>query len=562
MIEEEEIKQSYMVNRQIIVFVKAMTIALICLFIIYNIFFFSMFIQISSDYRLINKYLHNPQYLESLREATEIIELRQERRNPIVRAAAATPSSTPRSCNNVFTVVEDTDTNTDKTLLCNPNYDLLLAKKMNVHSGPYIYSEQTLISRYDVETYYATVNDPTIRFFRNDDAQDEVSKSSTLNYNIETEGYCDTPPVVDMFSNTNTKDTYGFVGTGIKFYAFDNDFLKITFHINMGNLAYIYDNEEFTATDPLSNETLLNTKSDNVRGISPDNERFAGVDTIYSLAIVCEPIDTSVGTNCLNSPIYHNQYITNQVSANAINDDTTRPSGGTAGTKYDQNIVWMYESDNQTETVNYRTDYIVETKIITTYFTASGYGYIRCHPVLLNDVPNLVPPRSPYDDPTSYDPTCNFETCSKIWMPSSSSASDNCTQQTIEDTQNMYNPKENIQCGDSASVPGAIFWGTQCPSGSVNMCDNILTGIASNPGVAAGCRVANNNNLLMEGFSAEIELITTRRVPESLNLQQNVSISVGFGESDSIIKQYISNDSTKNWCNIKDKINIIPYPYD
>lgn len=522
-----------------------------------------MFVQILSDYRLINKYLHDPQYLESLREATEIIELNENRRNHIIRAVAS-PSSTPRSCNNVFTVVEDTDTNTDKTLLCNPNYDLLLSKKMNVHSGPYIYSEQTLLSRYDIESYYATINDPTIRFFRNDDAQDEVSKSSMLNYNINTEGYCSTPTVVDVFSNTNTKDTSGFVGTGIKFYAFDNDFLKITFHINMGNLAYVYGNEDFTTTDPLSDKdstTLpINSKSGDVRGISPDNERFAGVDTIYSLAIVCDPIDSSVNTKCLNAPIYHNQYITNQVSANAINDDTIRPNGGPAGTKFDQNIVWMYEGDNKVETVNYRTDYIVETKIITTYFNVSGNGYIRCHPVLLNDVPNLVPPKSPSGSPLYSDTTCNFETCSKIWMPSSTSG-DNCTQQSISDTENMYNPDENIQCGDSNSVSGAIFWGVQCPSGSVKMCDNIVTGVASNPGVAAGCRVANNNNLLMEGFSADIELITTRRSPETLNIQQNVSISVGFGESDSIIDKYISPEGTKNWCNIKDKINIIPYPY-
>lgn len=569
----DEIKQSYIINRQLIIFIKAADISLITLFIIYNVFFFSMIIQINSDYRLAIKYLNNPQYLNSLREATEIIEIDQARRdhrkNPIIRANNPSPSSTPHTCQNVFTVVEDMDSMTDKTLLCNPNYDVLAGRKLNVHSGPYIYSEQTLISRYDIETYYATLNDPTIRFFRNDDAQDEVSKASTLNYNINTDGYCETPPVVNTFSNNNDQSIAGFAGTGVKLYGFDHDFFKVTFHINMGNLAYIYKNEEFTATDPLSpvesDTEPFTTESGSVRGISPDNERFAGVDAIYSLAIVCEPIDSTIEIQCLNCPIYHNQYITNQVSSNAINDDIPyRVNGETAGTKYDQNIVWLYEDSTTLlkETVNYRTDYIVETKIVTSYFNTSGQGYIRCHPVLLNDVPNLVPPVSPSTVPNNYDETCNFESCSRIWMPSNSDPSDNCTQQTTEDTFTMYNPEENIQCGNTSTVPGEIFWGTQCPSGSVKMCDNTLSGVASSPGVASGCRLANNGNLLIEGFSVEIELITTRRLPEHLNMQQNVSLSVAFGESDTIIQNYISSDSTKDWCGIKNKINVIPYPYD
>lgn len=571
----DKINQSYIINRQLIVSIKASSIVLITLFIIFNIFFIPTCIQSISNYRLINKYLHNPQYLASLKETTEIIQLENDRnpdglnhrRNPVIRANPS-PSSSPHECKNVFTVVEDMDTMTDKTLLCNPNYDLLEGRKLDVHTGPYIYSEKTLISRYDIETYYATLNDPTIRFFRNDDAQDEVSKASTLNYNINTDGYCNTPPVVDTSANSNPNNTVGFAGTGVQFYAFDHDFFKVTFHINMGNLAYVYKNEKYTATDPLSSVESdtqpFTTESGSVNGISPDNERFAGVDTIYSLAIVCEPIDESISITCLNCPIYHNQYITNQVSTNAINEDIPyRTNGGTAGTKYDQNIVWLYADPTtlQKETVNYRTDYIVETKTINSYFNVSGTGYIRCHPILLNDVPNLVPPVSPSSNQSNYDGNCDFETCSKIWMPSLTDPNDNCTQQTIVDTFTMYNPSENIQCGNTSTVPGEIFWGTQCPSGSVKMCTNTISGVASNPGVSSGCRIANNHNLLTEGFSVEIELVTTRRLPEHLNLQQNVSLSVAFGESDSIIQNYISPDGTKDWCNIRNKINIVHYPY-
>lgn len=514
--------------------------------------------KIVSKQNAINRAFSDPCYLERLRHITEAIELSnttgstesrqrasRHTRGTIRADTVPSPSPTPHFCSTQFT--SDNGTVIEQCYAANDIMDL---PETVLYSGQTIYSNGTLITRSRANEFFSSFSDSTLRFFRNDN-MDVIYDNLVPGEPINTTGYCATPPVVEYFETTFNESEVAYVGAGVSFDVNKDDMIKVSFVVNMGNAAYLYKNEIYSTTRSPQFPENNNGHTNNHFA-----ERLAGTNAVYSLSVVC---DAPVSITCHDAPIFHSQYYINSTFSNKQYNGIPA-TNSEFGLRYVQNIV--FTNINNTVQASYsRTDYIVEEKTAHAYFYAQESGAVRCHPVLIQDVPHLTVPLSPSQiiSPSLTGPLLSPATCGRHLMPSAATG-DTCSDQRLQNASNILNTADQIYCGTGPVPPGYTRWNDTLYPYAIQMClsaSSYSTSAANNPGIAAACRMANNRNLVMFGYTAELELITTsRQQPIDLSMRY----SPGRGEQDEMVAKFIYPANTGyDWCHIDEHVNLHPY---
>lgn len=236
----------------------------------------------------------------------------------------------------------------------------------NLDIGP-IYVDDSLISRTYPHQFFGFMRDDTPRVFdpvEFMEGSDECTGKSPRHFfpNSTSGATASIRPVGQHMKCIQP----AYVGTGVLFVGHPGDTFDVEMTINMGNLAFDYFQDVHTPDKGFSSIFPGQDDPDTIK----DNN-FVATNAIYSLVAVCtvyngtHPILGNL--NCQSAPIYHSEY--------------------TIGT-----LPELFNAGDS------RNSYI-EPKTIRTVFTINKnlpfyepVG-VRCHPVLVYDVPDLTAPR-------------------------------------------------------------------------------------------------------------------------------------------------------------------------
>lgn len=290
-----------------------------------------------------------------------------------------------QSCSNSFTTDQYNNIIRCPLSLDTVNEFNFNIQNQNLDIGP-IYVDDSLISRTYPHQFFGFIRDDTPRVF------DPVEYQ-------EGSGECSGKSPRHFFPNSTSPLTASirpvgqhmkciqpaYVGTGVFFIGHPGDTFDIEMTIHMGNLAFDFfqdvraRDEGFSSIFPGQDDP--NTIKDN---------NFVATNTIYSLVAVCAIYNGTNPTfgslNCQSAPIYHSEY--------TIGTLPELFNGGDSRNSY------------------------IEPKTIRTVFNINKnlpfyepVG-VRCHPVLVYDVPDLTVPR--WSNDANDGRNTNFEGTSTI----------------------------------------------------------------------------------------------------------------------------------------------------
>lgn len=353
-------------------------------------------------------------------EETSDSEQQQEQSSRKIRETMTLDDNT-QSCLNGFTV--DTYNNIIRCPLkiepiANETISDWNIQDQNLDVGP-IYVDEALVSRTYPSQFFGFIRDDVPRVF------------DPVDYQQGSEECSFTGPR-PFYKNTLSNETISirpvgqhmkciqpaYVGTGVFFIGHPGDTFNVEMTLNMGNLAFEYIENQRVTDQGFSS---IFPGVDDPDTITDNN--FVSTNAIYSLVAVCTIYNGTNPVNgdltCQSAPIFHSEY--------TIGTLPELFNGGDSRNSY-------------IEPKTIKTVFSIDKNIPSLYPVG-----VRCHPVLVYDVPDLTVPRwsnDPGDGRNTF-----FEESSTI----------NCA--SCRNSYNYFDEETNIS--EQGDFPQN--WGNTCP---------------------------------------------------------------------------------------------------